>query len=275
MNAEHLTLQAKRLWGASAFPFAESAKKLYESPAFMAQLQKLHHWLSLHNCGFIYGANGVGKSYLVGQLLAQLNDKDYYPLINSHSTLRGPGLIRVLTRQLGSEPGCRREDNLAQIHQRLQEQHPRWPVIILDESQNLSSETLEEIRLLNCHQKSGRTSCSILFVGDQNLMPRLLLGVNQPLLSRMGFSLELKGFEPEQSRHYIDTRLEECMIHKNPFESPALSALIESANGNARLINTLARNSLQIACENDQPAVTPAMMQEVIESIPWLRKLRH
>lgn len=274
MNTEHLNLKAKRLWGASEFPFAESAKKLYESPQFVAQLQKLHHWLSLHNSGFVFGANGVGKSYLIGQLLAQLNEKDYYPLLNSHSTLRGPGLIRVLTRQLGSEPSCRREDNLAQIHQRLQEQYPRWPVIILDESQNLSSETLEEIRLLNCHQKGARTSCSILFVGDQNLMPRLLLGVNQPLLSRMSFSLELGTFAPEESRHYIDTRLEECMIHKNPFESAALNALIESANGNARLINTLARNALQQACENNIPTVTALMMQDTIEAIPWLHKLR-
>jgi general secretion pathway protein A len=274
MTARHLHQQAKRLWGASGFPFAESAKNVYHSPQFISQLEKLQHWLSLHNSGFIYGANGVGKSYLVGQLLTQLNDKEYYPLLNSHSTLRGPGLIRVLTRQLGSEPTNRREDNIAHIHQRLQEQHPRWPVIILDESQNLSSETLEEIRLLNCYQKAGRTSFSVLFVGDQNLMPRLLLGVNQPLLSRMSFSLELTAFEPEQSRHYIEKRLEECMIHKNPFESSALTALIESANGNPRLINTLARNALQKACQSNEAEVTSSMMQQVIEAIPWLNKLR-
>ena len=274
MTARHLHEQAKRLWGASGFPFSESAKNVYNSPRFITQLEKLQHWLSLHNSGFIYGSNGVGKSYLIGQLLKELNDKEYYALLNSHSTLRGPGLIRVLTRQLGSEPTNRREDNVAHIHQRLQEQHPRWPVIILDESQNLSSETLEEIRLLNCYQKAGRSSFSVLFAGDQNLMPRLLLGVNQPLLSRMSFSLELSAFEPEQSREYIDKRLEECMIHKNPFESSALTALIESANGNPRLINALARNALQKACETNESEVTSLMMQQVIESIPWLHKLR-
>jgi type II secretory pathway predicted ATPase ExeA len=274
MTAKHLHQQAKRLWGASRFPFAESAKTVYNSPQFMTQLEKLQHWLSLHNSGFIYGANGVGKSYLIGQLLKALNDKEYYTLLNSHSTLRGPGLIRVLTRQLGSESTIRREDNIVQIHQRLQEQHPRWPVIILDESQNLSSETLEELRLLNCHQQAGRTSFSLLFAGDQNLMPRLLLGVNQPLLSRMSFSLELTAFQPEQSREYIDKRLEESMIHKNPFESSALGALIQSANGNARLINTLARNALQKACETNETEVTSTMMQQVIEAIPWLHKLR-
>ena len=274
MTARHLHQQAKRLWGASGFPFSESAKNVYHSPQFINQLEKLQHWLSLHNSGFIYGGNGVGKSYLIGQLLKQLNDKQYYALLNSHSTLRGPGLIRVLTRQLGSEPTNRREDNVAQIHQRLQEHHPRWPVIILDESQNLSWETLEESRLLNCYQKAGRNSFSVLFVGDQNLMPRLLLGVNQPLLSRMSFSLELTAFEPEQSREYIDKRLEERMIHNNAFETSALTALIESANGNARLINTLARNALQKACDSNESEVTSGMMQETIEAIPWLNKLR-
>lgn len=274
MTAKSLHEQAKRLWGASRFPFADGAKTTCQSERFGQQLEKLHHWLSLHNSGFVHGANGVGKSYLVGQLLAELNEKAYFPLLNPHSTLRGPGLIRILTRQLGSEPTMRREDNIAQIHQRLQEQHPRWPVLIFDESQNLSAEALEEIRLLNCHQKAGRSSFSLLFVGDQNLMPRLLLGVNQPLLSRMSFSLEVGPFDPEESRRYIEQRLEESMIHKNPFEGPALNALIESANGNARLINTLARSALQRACQVNENNVSQLLMQEVIEAIPWLKSLR-
>jgi type II secretory pathway predicted ATPase ExeA len=274
MNAKSLNEQAKRLWGASRFPFGEGAQSACRSEPFTAQLETLQHWLSLHNSGFIHGNNGVGKSYLVGALLEDLNEKAYFPLLNTHSTLRGPGLIRILTRQLGSEPTMRREDNIALIHQRLQEQYPRWPVLVFDESQNLSAEALEEIRLLNCHRKAGRNSFSTLFVGDQNLMPRLLLGVNQPLLSRMSFSLEVRPFEPDQSRHYIEHRLEESMIHSNPFEEPALNALIESANGNARLINTLARDALQRACKENENTVTQARMQQVIESIPWLKSLR-
>ena len=64
------------------------------------------------------------------------------------------------------------------------------------------------------------------------------------------------------------------MIHSNPFEEPAINALIESANGNARLINTLARDALQRACKENENTVTQASMQQVIESIPWLKSLR-
>ena len=274
MSAKSLNTQCKRLWGASHFPFSDDAETTYRTERFTRQLEKLQHWLSLHSSGFVYGTNGVGKSYLVGQLLGELSDKEYYPLLNAHSTLRGPGLIRNLTQQLGNKATISREDNIARIHQRLLEQHPRWPVLIFDESQNLSSEALEEIRLLNCHQKGGRSSFSMLLVGDQNLMPRLLLGINQPLLSRMSFSVAVATFDPEESRHYIEHRLEEAMIHKNPFDEPALSALIESAQGNARTINTLARNALRKACEANQPEVTQTTMQETIEAIPWLHKLR-
>lgn len=274
MNVKSLNEKAKLLWGASHFPFADGSKTPYRSERFSQVLENLQNWLSLHGSGLIHGDNGVGKSYLVGALLGELNEKEYLPLLNTHSTLRGPGLIRILTRQLGSEPSLRREDNIAQIHQRFQEQHPRWPVLIFDESQNLSTEALEEIRLLNCHQKGSRASFSTLFVGDHNLMPRLLLGVNQPLLSRISFSLEVASFDPAESRQYIDHRLEEAAIHRNPFEPPAMNTLIESSSGHARTINTLARAALQKACQQEQSEVTQQQMQQVVESIPWLRTLR-
>lgn len=274
MRTESLHTQAKRLWGASRFPFADQSGSAYRSERLDNLLEKLHHWLSLKASGFVYGTNGVGKSHLISTLLDQLSEKEYFPVLNTHSTLRGPGLIRTLTQQLGSRATISREDNIAKIHQRLHEQLPRWPALVFDESQNLSAETIEEIRLLNCHQKAGRSSFSMLLVGDQNLMPRLLLGVNQPLLSRMSFSLEVTCFDPHESRLYIEHRLQEAMIHKNPFQEPALNALIETASGNARILNTLARNALRSACEENQQQVTSAAMQHNIEALPWLHKLR-
>jgi hypothetical protein len=79
MNAKSLNEQAKRLWGASRFPFGEGAQSACRSEPFTAQLETLQHWLSLHNSGFIHGNNGVGKSYLVGALLEDLNEKAYFP----------------------------------------------------------------------------------------------------------------------------------------------------------------------------------------------------
>jgi len=113
MTAKSLNTQCKRLWGASHFPFSDDAETTDRTERLTRQLEKLQHWLSLHSSGFVHGTNGVGKSYLVGQLLGELSDKEYFPLLNAHSTLRGPGLIRNLTQQLGNKATISQEPKVA------------------------------------------------------------------------------------------------------------------------------------------------------------------
>jgi hypothetical protein len=45
---------------------------------------------------------------------------------------------------------------------------------------------LEEVRLLTCARPNTRAPFSLLLVGDDSLLPRLQLGINRALISRLG-----------------------------------------------------------------------------------------
>lgn len=271
MTTKKIRQQAQTQWGCTSFPFSQTQQN-WESPRQKKHLHKLENWLNLRSSGILHGAHGTGKTHFLHQLIKTLNPKEYHPLVHTHSTLRGPGLLRSLTQNLGGQATSRREDNLEQIHQKLVGLHPRWPILILEEAQNYSSESLEEIRLLSC--RKSQNHFSLLLVGDHHLLARLQLGINQALLSRLSFQIQTKPLSAEESAAYLEHQLASSMIHQNPFDENAQHTLIQVANGNPRLLNQLARNSLQKACEEQSTTVTLAHVQESIEELPWLPRLQ-
>jgi hypothetical protein len=76
------------------------------------------------------GANGVGKSALVGRWVSALDRRRFYPLALTHASLSGSGLLAALTAKLGKPPTFTRPTNLALIEAALAELGPVLPVII-------------------------------------------------------------------------------------------------------------------------------------------------
>jgi hypothetical protein len=56
----------------------------------------------------------------------------------------------------------------------------RWPLLVLEEAQNFSASSLEEIGLLTCARTDTRPTLpfSLLMIGDDSLLPRLQMGIN-------------------------------------------------------------------------------------------------
>jgi type II secretory pathway predicted ATPase ExeA len=118
-------------------------------------------------------------------------EKRYKILSLAHSSLTGSDLIRSLCRQLGVQPQMRRSDNVANIHAALGQLGSRWPLLVLEEAQNFSASALEEVRLLTCARSDTRPPFSLLLIGEDSLLPRLQMGINHALISRLGFAQRL------------------------------------------------------------------------------------
>jgi general secretion pathway protein A len=224
--------------------------------------------------GLLYGPNGVGKSYLCGCFTEKLPEKRYKVLWLAHSSLSGSDLLRTLCRQLGVEPQMRRSDNVANLQAAFAQLGSRWPLLVLEEAQNLSAAALEEVRLLTCARSDTRPAFSLLLVGDDSLLPRLHLGINRALISRLGFALALGRLEPGQARDYLTARLRAVGVHANPFEDQALELLIQAAGGLPRAINHLAQRAIEAAAAAGQASIGTTHVQAALDRLPWLPSLR-
>jgi type II secretory pathway predicted ATPase ExeA len=137
----------------------------------------------------------------------------------------------------------------------------------------LSATALEEVRLLTCDRRDTQPPFSLLLVGDEQLLPRLQMRINAPLLARLSFCLRLEPWTADQLSGYVQDRLEQVGIHANPFEAPALALLLQAGNGLPRLFNHLAQRSLEEAVAQNSRTVTSAQVQRALELLPWVAQL--
>jgi len=272
-NPPELDSALKALWGATELPFGAAVCTPYASEPFQETRRRLQQLVAVRASGLLHGPNGVGKTLLVQHFLKELPDKRYKPLVLSHSSLTGSDLLRVLCLEVGQSPKMRRGDNVLAIRQGWQQLDRLWPVLVLDEAQNLSATALEEVRLLSCDRRDTQPPFSLLLVGDQQLLPRLQLGINAPLLARLSFCLQLNPWTSQQLSGYLQARLQQVGIHTDPFEASASQLLVQAGNGLPRLLNYLAQRALEEAAAQNSRTVTAAHVQRALELLPWVAQL--
>jgi len=261
--------QLKVLWGATAMPFGKQVRRPFHWSGFERARHRLRQAIGIKSSGVLTGQNGTGKSFLLAHCLKELSDKEYAVFHLHHTSLTGSDILRSLCFQLGEKPRFRRSDTLQLIGQCWDKLEGRFPLLVIDEAQNLTGPALEELRLLGCAHLDARALFGLILAGDQDLLPRLQLGINRSLLSRLGFYIELQPLQPDQSRAYIQSRLREVSMPEDSLESAACQLLHQGSNGALRTLNLLARQAIQIAAEQDASKITPQHVQDAIERLPW------
>jgi general secretion pathway protein A len=273
INPPDLDTALKSLWGARALPFGAAVDKPYASDTFNETRHRLEQLVAVRACGLLHGPNGVGKTLLVQHFLKSLPDKRYKTLVLTHSSVTGTDLLRLLCMELGQSVRMRRSDNVLSIRQGWQQLDRLWPLVVLDEAQNLSATALEEVRLLSCDRRDTQPPFSLLLVGDEQLLPRLQMGINAPLLARLSFCLRLQPWTVQELSGYVEARLQDVGIHANPFDAAALQLLLQAGNGLPRLLNHLAQRSLEEAAAQNSRVVSAAHVQRALELLPWVAQL--
>jgi type II secretory pathway predicted ATPase ExeA len=271
--ADKLELIFKRLWGASPIPFCPGAPPAFEHPAFEAVTAKLGQLCAIGASGVLHGPNGVGKSYLLHHLLrAKLSDKAFKTVVLTHSSLSGSDLLRALCLALELRPQFRRSDNVAAIAEAWKALGSRWPVLLVEEAQNLSAVALEELRLLAC-AKLQAVPFSLGLMGDSSLLAKLQLGGTCRCAAGSRYCLHLGGLDGAQSRRYVEHALRSASLHAKPLPPEALEWLVQAGGGLPRTINHVAQRAMEAAASVESVEVTAAHLQAAIDRLPWLVQL--
>lgn len=270
---EPLDIALKSLWGASRWPGTADSAFLFESPGWTKAIRQLDQLAAVHSSGVLYGPHGIGKSTMLHHWTQRLSTKQYRVLRLAHSSLVGSDLLRQLVR-LAGKPGCyRRGDNVFALTELWQEWAPAWPLVLIEEAQDLSVAALEELRLLTGSRPDATPAFSLLLCGDEELLGRLDLGVNRALVSRLGFCLHLDLWPLELLREYFLRRLQAVGIASSPFEPPAETLLLQSAFGCPRNLNALLQRSMEQAALTMRRSVSKADVQAALDTIPWIARI--
>jgi len=258
-----------RQWGATSVPFAQSTPEAWlQTPEYRQALQRLDQTATLRSVMLLAGPNGVGKSALLSRWVQGLDSRRFHPVVLTHASLSGSSLLAALTAKLGQRAGFRRDVNLARIEAALAELEPRVPVLVLDEAQNSSHNTLEEVRLLLGLNLAQPSAFALILIGDEYLLGTLRLRHHRPLHSRIGCHLSLGPWTPAQVAQYLQQAFQAVGIQRETFEPAAQDLLTRASGGFARSLCLLARAAWIAAATAEASRIGPDHVQHAIDTVP-------
>ena len=132
------------------------------------------------------------------------------------------------------------------------------PVLLIDEAQQVSTECLTELRLLQSHHFDSQNLLFTILCGDNRLPERFRTTELLPLGSRIGPRLALSPLSPEQLQDYLNFALEQAG-HPQLMSSELIRTLAAHAANNLRVLNQMASELLNAAVERNLPRIDESL----------------
>jgi type II secretory pathway predicted ATPase ExeA len=219
--------------------------------------------------GFILltGEVGTGKTTLLNRLLDWLRGQRVATAFIFNSRLNVTQLFDFMMAEF--EIPCESRDK-SQVLMRLNHwlldryRAGETAVLIVDEAQNLSSELLEEIRLLTNLETSTEKLLQIVLTGQPELEERLKLPQLRQLRQRVTLRCKTAPLTLEETFGYIAERLRIAGANCEPiFSKEAIQAVHTYSRGIPRVVNLLCEHSLINAYVESLRPVPAQLVEEV------------
>lgn len=256
------------------FPPTPDAGSYFFTPRLEEDFAEIAHCLEARK-GFVLltGEVGLGKSTLVRRLLDTLQGKNCHSALILNTFLQDSALLSAIQTDFGLPPTESVEQGLAHLTDFLIAGHQAGEIklLVIDDAQNLSVESLELVRLL-CNLETGQEKLlQILLVGQPELEQTLATPQLRQLKSRIVKHARLSGLHKDEVTRYFDFRVNAAGAEgRLSLEPAAAEALHRSTEGNLRRIHLVLDRCLYGLAGARASVVTAALVQRAVADLPAL-----
>ena len=135
-------------------------------------------------------------------------------------------------------------------------------LLIIDESQRLNHELIEQIRLLSNIEMDNRKLINIFFVGQSEFNKMLNEERHKAVRQRITVSYHIDPLTEIETRQYINHRLKVAGCDRELFKPDALRRVYAFSHGYPRLINIICDHALLTGYSGGKKVIDAAVIKE-------------
>ena len=140
-------------------------------------------------------------------------------------------------------------------------------LLIIDESQLLTQEMLEEVRLLSNIEKAEAKLLNIFFVGQNEFNETLSLQQNRAVRQRLTLNYNLEPLTSDETQEYIVHRLKIAGTTDRLFDADAVHEIYLYSQGFPRRINILCDHALLTGFVQDHQVINSSIIHECAKEL--------
>ena len=262
-------------FGLSEKPFAitPDPRYLYLSERHAEALAHLLYGIN-ESGGFILltGEVGTGKTTVVRSLLSRVpHHADVAVILNPRLT--PVEFLQTICEELGVPVADADRESVKHmvdaLNQRLLTAHAegRRVIVIVDEAQNLSPETLEQVRLLTNLETPTQKLLQIILIGQPELRDLLDRNDLRQLAQRITGRYHLMPLSREETLGYVRHRLKVAGAAGEIFTPRALREIHRLTFGVPRIINVTCDRALLGAYTQESPKVSAPLVRQAATEV--------
>lgn len=248
-------------FGLNAEPFsiAPNPNMLYPSARHKEAIAYLRYGLR-GTGGFVMltGEVGTGKTMVSRAVLSDLDDEFNVayilnPSLNSIELLQS--VCENFEIDVAEQSSHKQLSDALQTFLIEQNQQQKQCLLVIDEAQHLSKDSLEQLRLFTNLETNHKKLLQIILIGQPELQEKLNTRELRQLAQRITARYHLLPLTEKETTEYVNHRLINVGAHRPLFSKTALSCLFNVSRGTPRLVNLIADRALMHVFSNNKQAV--------------------
>ena len=259
-------------YGFSRAPFGRDLAPgmLHRHRAHAEAVARITYLVQERALGVVTGEVGAGKTVAARAATSALDPTRHTIIYLANPAVGTRGVYQAIIRALGAVPRFHKAALIHQAGELLaaeEAERGRRVVLVVDEGHLLSTEQLEELRLLTNIEMDARSPFACVLLGQPTLRRRIRLGAFAALDQRIALRYELAGMDLQETAGYVKHHLQLAGRSDPLFSDDATALIHQTSRGIPRAVNNLAVQALVAAFADGKQIVDESSVRAAVTEV--------